>query len=466
MNSGMTENQLAKISGFTRSYIALMKNGQRVSADMERMKRLLQALNLSVAEYNLTWEAYIQERMGKAFYEQAEAVIEMLKCFEMETNVSVKSSCKYELPDTCVMRDSYDVDYMMRAVIENEASKENGFVYIIMQPQNAVLRHLLPGFCKNNKDIQVKHIVCMEKYADVGVKNSHLYNMEILKSLIPTVVNSNFGNYDVYYYYDHVASRSNAGLLLSNMILTSEYALCITPDRSYGVLESDPQRLKMYQELFEEHKKKCVSMFEYQEMAEWINTSNQQWENSDGRVYYMSSQPCMGVLNVSGELGRYTNPSFGVYAQVLGELLKSAEDWMDNKGNKHISYCSKKGLERFAREGLVDELPNGIYSPIGLEDRKSVLEKMIHAIEQESYELYLVDEEVMHLTPHLGLLVFGVDSINLRFQLDEGFYQLVLRENGLARIVYEVMEKMTKNPHVLSLKESLDYLKKLMMSLD
>lgn len=388
-----------------------------------------------------------------------------MKCFEMEANVSVKGSCKYELPDSCVMWDSYDVDYMMRAVIENEAAKKDGFVYIIMQPQNEVLKHLLPGFCKNNKDLQVKHIVCMEKYADVGVKSNHLYNMEILKSLIPTVVNSHFGNYDVYYYYDHVASRSNAGLLLSNVILTSEYALCITPDRKYGVLESDPKRLKMYQELFEEHKEKCISMFEYQSMAEWVDTNSQQWENSDGRVYYISSQPCLGVLKVSGELGRYTSPSFAAYAQVLGELLKSAENWMDNKNNKHISYCSKQGLKRFAKEGLVDELPNGIYSPIGAEDRKSVLQKMIRAMENGSYELYLVDEEVMELTPHLGLIAFGVGSVNLRFQLDEGYYQLILRENSLARIVYEVLEKLMKNPQIGDVETSLDYLKELVANM-
>ena len=39
-NSGMTENQLAKMSGFNRSYIALMKNGQRVSPDTEKMVKL------------------------------------------------------------------------------------------------------------------------------------------------------------------------------------------------------------------------------------------------------------------------------------------------------------------------------------------------------------------------------------------------------------------------------------------
>ena len=43
-NSGMTENQLAKMSGFNRSYIALMKNGQRVSPDTEKMVKLLDAL--------------------------------------------------------------------------------------------------------------------------------------------------------------------------------------------------------------------------------------------------------------------------------------------------------------------------------------------------------------------------------------------------------------------------------------
>lgn len=36
-NSGMTENQLAKMSGFNRSYIALMKNGQRMMKEVRRL---------------------------------------------------------------------------------------------------------------------------------------------------------------------------------------------------------------------------------------------------------------------------------------------------------------------------------------------------------------------------------------------------------------------------------------------
>ena len=45
--SSMTESQLAQISGFNRSYIALIKNGQRIPADMEKVRKLLEALNLS-----------------------------------------------------------------------------------------------------------------------------------------------------------------------------------------------------------------------------------------------------------------------------------------------------------------------------------------------------------------------------------------------------------------------------------
>ena len=52
-NSGMTENQLAKMSGFNRSYIALMKNGQRVSPDTEKMVKLLDVI---CSPYGRQWK--------------------------------------------------------------------------------------------------------------------------------------------------------------------------------------------------------------------------------------------------------------------------------------------------------------------------------------------------------------------------------------------------------------------------
>ena len=66
--SGLTENQLAKISGFTRSYIALMKNGQRVSPDTVKLKKLLEALSLSAYEYENIWNAYLKARYGEDTY--------------------------------------------------------------------------------------------------------------------------------------------------------------------------------------------------------------------------------------------------------------------------------------------------------------------------------------------------------------------------------------------------------------
>ena len=57
--SGLTENQLAKISGFTRSYIALMKNGQRVSPDTVKLKKLLDSLSLSPHDYDVLWDCLL-----------------------------------------------------------------------------------------------------------------------------------------------------------------------------------------------------------------------------------------------------------------------------------------------------------------------------------------------------------------------------------------------------------------------
>ena len=59
IDSGMTENQLAKLSGFNRSYIALMKNGQRISPDTGKMIKLFENLKLSPYEYDELWKEYI-----------------------------------------------------------------------------------------------------------------------------------------------------------------------------------------------------------------------------------------------------------------------------------------------------------------------------------------------------------------------------------------------------------------------
>ncbi len=467
INSGMTENQLAKISGFTRSYIALMKNGQRVSRDSEKMNRLLQALNLSVEEYNIIWNEYIQMRMGKEQYQKTEAVLNFMQNFNQMSNVKIKAQLQYEIPKKLVLKGHIDIEYIIRAMIEKEAMKEQGFVYIMMQPQNSISDTFLPGVCKNNGHILIEHIVCLEKSVDTGIENNYLYNIELLKQLVPTVACSAADNYKVYYYYDSIASRTRLGSLLSSMILTSDHLLCFDSTMDNGMLADEPESYNMYKKIFEEHKKSCNQMFYHMNMKDCLSSGTYYTGKMLGNICYsIATQPCFAVLNAVHMLKNYIKPEYNSYRGILEMQMLGNQEWIKKEEKKMVSYCSKNGLIRFAENGEVDEMVPGTYDSPSKIDRKRILKLLIEQIENEKHDLYLITDETVKLLPELSLVTFSLSNTIVRYQTSNQFSQLLLQEKSSDKIIFEAMETLMKNPSVLSLEESLEFVKELYQSLE
>lgn len=465
INSGMTEKQLAKISGFTRSYIALMKNGQRVSPDVEKMTKLLQVLNLSPDEYDSLWAEYIRARIGNDVYERTVAVLDFIHSFNSVSNAVIRARCYHELLELQRIDNRLDMEYLIRAVIENESMKENGYVHIIMQGSDNVLPRILPAICRKNKKLRVDHIVCMEKYAVSSMDNNQLYNVKMLKEIIPIVVFSNSLNYKVHYYYDHVASRFNSGMLLPYMILTSECLLSINADMKNGILTKEQKTHQLYEEMFQNHKKHCREMFEYTEGLEEVMTYFAQKEDKEKITYSLAAQPCFGVLRVVGLIRKYCKITDENIISRLEENLKKNEHWISNEDNIHISYCCKSGLERFAREGIVDELPREIYTPLSVRDRKRILQMLLERIDDSSYELYLLDENTIQLPKELIITVYGISNVLLLYLSEYDNSRIVLREGSMMRLLYEAFQNLMKNPLVSTKEEAKIYVSELIMSL-
>lgn len=461
MNSGMTENQLAQISGFARSYIALMRNGQRVSKDSDKMERLLQALNLSIEEYDAIWNEYIQMRMGKEQYQKTKAVMNFMQNFNQMSNVNIKARFQYEIPSKLTLEGHRNIEYLIRALIEKETMKEQGRVSIMMQPQESIWDSILPGICKNNEQLLIEHIVCLEKSTDTGIENHDLYNIELLKQLTPSVVCSASANYKVYYYYDNIVSRGHSGSLFSNMLLTSDHLLCFDPAKKHGMLTDDPDTYHMYQVMFEEHKKNCSLMFQQMEMQTCLQNGTYV-ENERKRVYYtLATQPCFAVLRVSHMLRRYIKPEYEALKAMLEVQIKGNLEWLEKAGNKQISYCSKSGLLRFVKTGEVDEMALGTYDNLNKIDRKRILQLLIGQIEAKKYELYLIEDEKVKLLPELSIVSSSIWNTVVRYQQKKQYSQIILQEKSSGRIVFEAMEVLMKNPSVLSLEESLKFVKEL-----
>lgn len=464
--SGMTENQLAKISGFTRSYIALMKNGQRVSPDTEKMTKLMKALNLPPYEYEELWKEYIRAKMGDYVSDRNDAVIDFIHSFNNVSDLSLKSFYYNVIPEIKTINSHLDMEYLIKAVIQNESMKEYGYVHIIAQGEENVLTQILPGVCKNNKELEIEHIVCMQKYTQTGKENDQLYNVRMLKNLIPIPVFSNSVSYRVFYYYDNVTSRFHSGTLLSYMILTSEYLICMDSDMSRGMFSKEPEVHQLYEQMFQEHKKNCRQMISYMEGMEEILSWHLKRDNSENITYSIAQQPCFGVLNVSGLINKYCQASDKELLAFLESLIRKNGQRISGENNKHISYCSKEGLDRFAKEGIVDELPLEQCQKVSVEDRRRVLRMLLDAMDKESYELYLLEKNAFSFPKELCINAYGIEEVLIVYLSEQVQSRFILEENSLTRILYESLQNLMKTPQVGSRQAARVYVEKILGELD
>ena len=466
IDSGMTEKHLAKVSGFNRSYIALMKNGQRVSPDTGKMMKLFQALSLPPYECDKMWSEYIRARVGDDIYERNHAVIDLMESFGSISNTSIKSFYRHEIPDIKTADNRMDLEYLIKAVIEQEAVKRNGSIHIIMQADVPILKNILPYICKNNKELRIDHIICMDSQIGSGYEQDQLYNIKMLKSLMPIVIFSDSENYRIYHYYDCVKSHFSKVSLMPYMVLTDDYVISMNDQMNKGIIFREKEIIALYEKLFQEHKRGCRLLLkrikDQTDIYDYYKPGNCMGEV----VYTIAQQPCFGVLKVEGMVRKYSIRGNEKRRILLENMLRRNEKLISSGQIRTVSYCTKKGLQRFAKEGTVDELPGEMYHKLEVYDRLDILRKLLEVIRQGKYELYLLGEYRIDFPKELIISSHGVTDATLMYLSDDAKARFILNENSLTKTLYEFFQDFAKSPQISSAEKAALYIEQLIEELN
>ena len=454
--SGLTENQLAKISGFTRSYIALMKNGQRVSPDTQKMKKLLEALSLSPYEYDEVWKAYLKARYGDQTYELHSSIVSFIEGFGRIPKISIKSTLRHEIPNVRTIDNRIDLEYMVKAVVEQEALNKCGFIQIIMQQDFSFLFNLLPSVCRSNPNLKVDHIICLEG-KDPQNTDELSYNLKVLERLLPVVISSPENGYEVYYYYDRMSSHFSHSTLMPYLVMTSEYIISISGNMEYAVVATDPDIHRLFNVLFRERKKMCRKlMSKISAGSNYFEYCMKHHPDSE-KIYTIGSQPCFGVFPVDAMVKKYMA---GKNEKLLGMFLtllkQNRESYSSAAGV--VSYFTKSGVEKLMEKGLVEELPGELYTSIERKDRKALLEMLITAVKNGSYEAYLLDEQKFSYPPELIMTAYSFTVVNILYMSQNQENRFALEEQSLTRMIYSFLEELQIGTYVYEKNETLAWL--------
>lgn len=232
---------LAKNTGIERSYIQKMKSGARIPTDKNIILKIAKGLMLTNNETSELIEAYFIAKMGEGKYFQRLFVKNIIKSFEdlpTNNNLILESCTQNKL----VMQSDYEhisgisaVHKLVKAVMEIEASKEQGHIKILAQPNFTYVYDCISILGNNTK---VDNIIFFYNQEDDNAIN---YNLDVFYKLMPLFFSCE--NFHPYYIHDHVDTIYNDTAVLPIIIITSEYVLRIANDFKQALISKDLQML-------------------------------------------------------------------------------------------------------------------------------------------------------------------------------------------------------------------------------
>lgn len=459
--SGLTENQLAKISGFTRSYIALMKNGQRLSKDIVRMQKLLGALGLSPHEYDELWNMYLFERDGKQVFKLRESMISLIESFGRISKISIKTNHVYHIPDVKIIDNRIDTEILIKAIIEQEATKDQGRIQMILQDGFEFLFNLLPSVRSYNDKIKIEHIVCLDENGGSDF-NAQIYNLTLLEKLLPTILSGENEGYEVYYYYDKVASRFSNMAILPYIILTSDYVMPISTNIESALIFNERDVCKLYRRFFQEQKRVCRCMLE-RLPADLSLYAHCNYHFDVEELYTIGAQPCFGVFPVDEMITKYIPEEKKDWLHIMKDTTARSRQ-MYQSLRTMTSYFTKKGIVKLLETGIIDELPHEVPVIIEHGDRKKLLGMLIQSIRRKEIKAYLLDEQKILFPVELIIHAYSFTEVNFIYMSERKETCFILKEQSLSRSVYSFLTDLKESTYVLGIEETLEYLEKIYSS--
>ena len=453
--SQLTEQQLAKASGFTRSYIALMKNGLRISPDTEKIGKLLSALSLTTYEKDQIWADYMRAKFGDDTYELRRQMVSLIEKFNQKPSLKILSSAVYQIPEVETIYGKHDLEYLIKALIEEEANKENGHVKMILQPELDLLQDILTMQRRSHPGLVIEQVLVLEQGVNISTEGK-MYNMRAFEWMTQMILSGDEGSCRFYYYYDRIRSVFNQNTLLPYLILTSKYAVSISIDMEYAIVSTGEEKLKLFNELFEKRKQMCTALASPVYSPEESVAYQISMVQESNCIYTLRDQPYMAVFSDPELIRKYLLKKLDARDRII-DLFKEEQNLVD-KGGRIISYFTKSGLQRFAQNGEIDGSPVKTSFPVQKADRIRVLNKLIQLIQKKQYSGFLINDDMMKYPKELIINVYDNRQVLAFYLNEENKARLFLQEHTLGEMLYSFLEGLGNSQYVLPVKDTLDFL--------
>ncbi len=465
---GITIQALSKISGVERSFIQHMLTGKRVPSDMAVLEKIMQSMLLTPYQAQKLRHLYHMERIGQDVYKRHLLVKDLLESIDSlgePGTGSVKLNYQHDFSSfqqTSVLYGVNEINRMMKAVIEAEASKDNGSIRLLIQPEHAFLIDLLLSVC-GNSSLHIEHIFCLQK--DIPVNSDNQCNLTLIKNVMPLLLT--VSNYNAYISYDDLEVKYNETSIFPYFIMTTDKVIVLSYDMSYAALFLTGDMHQLYHTIYKNMFHASSPLMEriYNPM-EFYNKYSilEAYPGVNGNLSPMTcclfSQPCFMFFASEEQYNKYVYdfPMKDDLVKLMSNRSKSYYQLLSD-GHEYTSYFTLEGLEDFWTSGRITEVPNEFYSPLGKQDCMVLMDKLSEAIHNMPYHAIMINPDEFKPSSSLVISVGGESHIFfLYIHPQKGTFHFVFHEKSIVYSIYSFLDYLKDSELVFSNKMSIEIL--------
>lgn len=463
----MSVNSLIKYCNIDRSTMYKIINGTRRPPKHEIFVKMAEFFQLTPSEYQKFSETYHISLTTPSSYYRRKSVEEFfihfpdifstqLKISENEFSNNILEKTLEDAP--CFpLHTQFEINRILRIIFSKEASRKNGLIHLLLQPDNKFLFSLLASMDFPDS-LEIHHIFCLNKTNSLTTDNKSC-NLEYLKTIFPLYSQSL--NYQAYCFYDNVHSHFYNMNIFPYLILTTDYAMSLSSDLQSGIFFKDVNLVSQFHELYNSIQEKCSSLFQVFHMSPENLTFLNSIAVQTAPNYVLQPESCFTPFISKNIIENALRPQISEREQLLPlirSFFKKALHTIESQ-DMHI-YFTEKGIEHFIYTGCLYEIPSEFARPFLPEERLSMLKALLPYCLSGHYHLLKKPLDQLPINLHLCV---NTQSGYLSFEnSNEQTMYLLINESGFLSIFIDYIENLNNeyNSYLATPEETADFIKK------
>ena len=421
------------------------KNGNRVPANIDIVKRIADTLCLNHDEYSSLIEAYLIESIGEYKYRGMLAVERFLL-----TPVEIMCRSDSVFPaaginpvvNLAAVQGEFQVMMQIYAMIREGGSGGDVFIFETVLDKDIFSVIQQANIGAENPCRKIEHILAVNG-SDGSNISDKLYGIENLEKIIITM--SRCENYFPFYYYASLSTLRIMDDFFNNFIVSEEGVFCYSGNMEHGLFYRDPAVCKVYRDIVENMRSHAKPFAEKADFLRGFGIFRDFYQNS-GDCYIFDPGMCISAIANTDDSFLKTNVRQDMpgLLEVIDGFVEYADSFQkklpENRDRHH--YIAPKTMIRYnLREGYFGEFPRELMTPLSENQMKMLLRRYKRFSQHNDVRLLNDDRFPESNTIEVSATSkTALISIILPNEADIRFF--MIEETGTVGLIYEYLKHL------------------------